>query len=128
MSKIINKRNNFLSEFKKLLKDENLELLEEWGKIPFPEDTSMAAWYSKEKKKAMRIQENDEASKITFDAFTYHGRGEDDDITEVVLLLSNTDGYTKEIFEIYKTWFFTGITQNEMDDILEKYMKRINKR
>jgi hypothetical protein len=126
MLDMINIRKEFNEKFIKLAKNRNVEILKEWGKIPFPEDTNLCSWINEPIKRGMRIQEAEEDETIVFDGFTYHGRGVNEDITELVLSIKNSPKFIAEIFNLYKLWFYSNISPKDMDNLLREFENKLN--
>ena len=104
-------RNNFLKEFRKLARDERINILDEWFPPPFPEDTIVTNWISEDLKRVMRIQEDDyrDDGDLGFNGFLAKA-GLDYEYDDLCIIAVASNEKVKEIFDLYKLWFIENIS------------------
>jgi hypothetical protein len=121
-------RDDFLKGFKKLARDKQINLLDEWFPPPFPEDTIVINWRSEDLKKVMRIQEDDYGDDGTFQFNGFVAKsGLDYEYDDLCVIAVASNEKVHDIFDLYRLWFVENVSPKEMEGILESYFGRLNR-
>ena len=102
----------------------NIHHVEEWGEIPFAEDTTIINWKSDFIYKTMSIQEEDDDD-FEFDAFLAK-TGINNEYDKLLICLKNCDKKIIIITQFFKKWFIDNISVNEMQNLIDDYQSKYN--
>jgi hypothetical protein len=120
MKNMSNIRSQFIEKFNQSNDFSKNNDVNEWGKIPFDEDTTVINFKSDSLMKVMMINESSDKEILKFSYFLAK-TGEKYEYNLLSIELNNSDQNVDKIFSIYKLWFIDNKSPDEMEIILEKY-------